>query len=89
MNKVQDYIISNFLYGEAGKLAWDTSFLKSSIIDSTGVLELVSFLEETYRITVADDEMIPENLDSLAQIDAYLKKKLNGSYEGRSGDAGA
>ncbi len=88
MKKVQDYIVSNFLYGDGGKLGWDTSFLKHSIIDSTGVLELVSFLEEAYHITIADDEMVPENLDSLAQIDAYLKKKLNGSYSSGSGNVG-
>jgi acyl carrier protein len=75
---VRDFVIENFLYGEDGRLQDDTSFLGSSIIDSTGVLELVSFLEGTYHITINDDEMVPENLDSLNNIDQFLKGKLNG-----------
>jgi len=79
VNKVRDYIIENFLYGEEGKLSEETSFLGSSIIDSTGVLELVNYLEETFKIKVEDDEIIPENLDSMKNISLFLKKKLNGS----------
>lgn len=77
--KVRDYIIENFLYGEEGKLTDETSFLGSSIIDSTGVLELVNYLEETFKIKVEDDEIVPENLDSLKNIEKYLKNKLNGA----------
>ena len=64
--------------GEDGRLRDDTSFMGSSIIDSTGVLELVSFLEGIYHITINDDEMVPENLDSLNNIDQFLKRKMNG-----------
>jgi len=79
VDKVRDYIIENFLYGEEGKLTDETSFLGSSIIDSTGVLELVNYLEETFKIKVEDDEIVPENLDSLKNIEKYLKNKLNGT----------
>ena len=79
VTKVRDYIIENFLYGEEGKLTDETSFLGSSIIDSTGVLELVNYLEETFKIKVEDDEIVPENLDSLKNIEKYLKNKLNGA----------
>ena len=79
VDKVRDYIIENFLYGEEGKLTDETSFLGSSIIDSTGVLELVNYLEETFKIKVEDDEIVPENLDSLKNIEKYLKNKLNGA----------
>ena len=79
VDKVRDYIIENFLYGEEGKLTDETSFLGSSIIDSTGVLELVNYLEETFKIKVEDNEIVPENLDSLKNIEKYLKNKLNGT----------
>ena len=79
VDKVRDYIIENFLYGEEGKLTDETSFLGSSIIDSTGVLELVNYIEETFKIKVHDDEIVPENLDSLKNIEKYLKNKLNGT----------
>jgi acyl carrier protein len=46
-----------------------------NIIDSTGVLEMVGFLEETFNITIEDDELIPENLDSLDKIETYIKRK--------------
>jgi acyl carrier protein len=54
----------------------DTSFLDLGIIDSTGVIELISFLEETYGIHVEDDEMVPENLDSLKNIEQYVVQKM-------------
>ncbi|MGQ0721256.1 MAG: acyl carrier protein [Candidatus Eiseniibacteriota bacterium] len=72
---VRRFIVETFLFGENGHLQDDTSFLDAGIIDSTGVLELVSFLEATYGISVRDEELIPENLDSLANIEAYLARK--------------
>ena len=73
--KVREFIIENFLFGEGERLEDDTSFLEEGIIDSTGILELVTFLEETFFIGVKDDELIPENLDSLNNIAAYLAGK--------------
>ena len=75
--KVKDFIVENFLYGEANGLNDETSFLDEGIIDSTGVLELVSFIEEEFDIQVEDEELIPENLDSIKNVTAYLGKKLN------------
>lgn len=57
------------------------SFLESGIIDSSGVLQLVSYLEETYGITVEDDGLTPDNFDSVNFVAAYLSRKLNGSGE--------
>ena len=71
-------MVENFLFGDSGRLSEDTSFLKSGVIDSTGVLELVSYLEEAFSITVEDDEIIPENLDSLRNVSNFVKSKLNG-----------
>ena len=76
--KVRAFIVENFLYGEDGKLKDDTSFLEGGILDSTGVLELVSFLEETFSIHVEGDDLVPENLDSLNNIQAYLEKRISG-----------
>jgi len=73
--KVREFIVTNFLFGESGKLADDTSLLESGIIDSTGILEIVTFIEEAFGITVQDDELLPENLDSINAIVAYLGKK--------------
>ena len=57
----------------------DTSFLEEGIIDSTGILELVMFLEETYRIEIEDEELVPENMDKLRNIARFLDRKLSGS----------
>lgn len=75
---VRQFIIENFLFEEDENLKDDTSFLESGIIDSTGVLEMVTFLEETYDIHVEDEDMIPENLDSLEAIANYIIRKKNG-----------
>jgi len=79
IGKVKEFIIDNYLYGDDSKLKDDTSFLAHGIVDSTGVVELVSYLQNTYNIDVTDDEMIPENLDSLKHIEQFLKRKLNGT----------
>lgn len=78
VNPVRDFIIENFLFGDSENFAEDTSFLDSGIIDSTGILELVAFLEETYGIAVEDDELVPENFNSLGEIATFLGRKLNG-----------
>ena len=80
MNKLQDkirqFIVENFLFGDDNGLKDDTSFLDEGIIDSTGILELVSFLEEEFSISVEDEELIPENLDSIMNVVAYLERKM-------------
>ena len=72
---IRQFIIENFLFDEDDNLKKDTSFLENGIIDSTGVLELVMFIEETYGINVEDDEMVPENLDSISNIAGYVQRK--------------
>jgi acyl carrier protein len=74
--QVRQFVIENFLFGRSDvTLSGDTSFLESRIIDSTGVLELVNFLETTYGIEVEEEEMDPANLDSLERIAAFVGKK--------------
>ena len=61
--EIRDFIVENFLFGDTNGLGEDSSFLETGIVDSTGILELVSFIEETYGILIEDEELIPENLD--------------------------
>ncbi len=74
---VRNFIVNNFLFGQPLELQADESLLRKGVIDSTGVLELVAFLEGEYGIKVEDDEVVPENLDSIASVAAYLAKKLS------------
>ena len=75
---IKGFIIENFYVPDPKALADEASLLEQGIIDSTGVLELTAFLEEKFKITVADDELLPENLDTIANLDAYVTKKLAG-----------
>jgi len=76
--EIRSYIIENFYYGQDDQtLNDDVSFLQNGIIDSTGVLELVSFIQEKYAIHVADDDLIPDNLDSLSKVAAFVTRKRN------------
>lgn len=75
---VKDFLVENFLFGDDIDLDDDTSLLEARILDSTGVLELVSFIEQIYDIQVDDEEIIPENLDTLQNIVNYLTRKING-----------
>jgi len=74
---VRRFIGENFLFRDDGDaITHDASLLDAGIIDSTGVLELVCFLESTFGIEVQDDEMLPENLDSIRAITGYVTRKL-------------
>jgi acyl carrier protein len=77
--QVRSFITENYLYGQDKQFDDDDSFLEHGIIDSTAVLELVAFLEENYAITVEDDELTPDNLDSIKSVSTYLRRKLNGA----------
>jgi len=74
-HELRHFIVQNFLFGQGQDLSDGTSFLENGILDSTGVLELVAYLEETCDIKVKDDELIPDNLDSIDAIVAYLGRK--------------
>jgi acyl carrier protein len=78
MQPVRTFIVENFLFGQSDGLKDDQSFLESGIIDSTGILQLVAFLEKTFKVQVKDEELVPENLDSLHSIAGFLQSKLGG-----------
>jgi len=78
-HEVTAFIVDNFLFGNASEApALSTSFMETGLIDSTGVLELVAHIEEKYGFKVADDELVPENLDSVANLAAFVAKKAGG-----------
>jgi acyl carrier protein len=74
--EIRAFLAENFPLGEdPSKLPADASLLEAGIIDSTGVLELVDFIETTYGLTVEDEELLPENLDSIQSIVAFVERK--------------
>jgi acyl carrier protein len=73
---VREFVIKTFIFEDDGNLTAETSFLDSGIIDSTGVLELITFIEETYGIQFENHEVVPENLDSIHNIAAFVQRKL-------------
>lgn len=72
---IASFITDNLLLGKRVDVANAPSFLEAGIVDSTGVLELVQFLEDTWGFAVKDEEMVPENLDSLASLVRFVNEK--------------
>jgi acyl carrier protein len=76
-SEIKQFILGNYLFtNDETALADDDSLLKKGIVDSTGMLELIMHIEEQYGIKVAEDEMLPANLDSVVKITAFLERKL-------------
>lgn len=74
--QLRDYIQDNFIMGaKAAKLGNADSFMELGILDSTGFLELIGHLEESFGFSVADEEMVPENLDSIDNLVAFIGRK--------------
>jgi acyl carrier protein len=73
--QVRTYIIDNFLLGSGDHLQDGTQLMETGILDSTGVMELVAFLESAFGIVIAEEEIIPENLNSLDNISAFIVRK--------------
>ena len=73
--RVRQFITSNFYVADAASLTNEMSLLDQGIVDSTGVLEVIAFLEGEFGLHVADEEMLPDNLDSIDKIAAFVKRK--------------
>ncbi len=74
--KLRDYILENYLFtSDQSALVNNDSFLEKGILDSTGILEMIYFIEDEYGIKVEDEEMVPENLDSVDKITTYIQRK--------------
>ncbi|HBA90101.1 MAG TPA: acyl carrier protein [Geobacter sp.] len=78
---IRNFIVENFLFGEEGGLSNDSSFVKEGIVDSTGILQLVAFIQDRYLIDVEDEELVPENLDSISRVAAFIEGKKRAGGE--------
>jgi len=74
--ELRTFIIDNFLFGDKNGFANSDSFLEKGIIDSTGMLELVTFVQQRHGITIEDEELIPDNLDSIERLSTFIQRKL-------------
>ena len=73
---IRDYIAKNLLFSDSGfSYGDDASFLEEGIVDSLGIVELVTFVEKRFGISVADHELIPDNFDSVRKLDAFVQRK--------------
>ena len=75
--KVEKFIEENVVFEQEAKPTRDQALLETGVIDSTSILELVAFLEETFGITIEDEELLPANLDSIDKITGFVSKKLS------------
>lgn len=75
--KIRDFVLRNYLFTtDENALRNDQSLMRTGVLDSTGILELISFLYEAFEVQVDDEEMVPENLDSVAQLTTFVTGKL-------------
>ena len=76
-NDVREFVTDNFLFGRKNvSLKGDDSLLEEGLIDSTGVLELVMFIEEKFDVSVEDEDLVPDNLDSINSLITFIETKL-------------
>lgn len=77
-SQVKDFVFENFLFGaDDGSLGEEDSFLQNGIIDSTGILELVAWIEETFEIKISDMDLLPENFDSVRRLADFIERSLD------------
>lgn len=79
--QIREYIVENILFGDGENLQPDTSFQEEGIMDSMGILGLISFIEETYDITIKDDDLTIENLGSVQDVSNFVQSKLKTAQE--------
>jgi acyl carrier protein len=75
--KIRAFIVENFYVAETTSLGDDTPLLESGIVDSTGVLEVVAFLEQAFGIAIPDVDMLPANLDTIGRMASYVQRMQN------------
>jgi acyl carrier protein len=74
--RIRQFVGESFLFGQPVDISDDDSFLESGIIDSTGVLELITFIEDAFGIRVQDSDLVPDNLDSIEKLTRYVQRQL-------------
>jgi len=77
--KIRSFVVSNFYLPSGARLKDDTSLIEEGIIDSTGVLELLAFVEKEFGIRTADEDIVPENFDGIARITAFVEARRAGA----------
>ena len=75
LQQVREFVVENFLFGDGNRIEDDMSFMDNGIVDSTGMLEIVGYLENQFGIRVEDEELVPENMDSMKRIAAFITRK--------------
>lgn len=75
--RVSQYISKNFLFDEQKSVEEDVSLLETGVLDSTGILELISYLETTFQLTFQDNELVADNFDSIAKIKSFIARKMS------------
>lgn len=81
-HELRSYIVENYLFGQDDGFRDSDSFWELGLMDSTGVLELISYLEERYAITLESSEIVPENLDSVEKLTGFLSRKIEQASAG-------
>jgi len=75
---MKDYIVDRILFGDGEKLQVSGSLQENRILDSLGFLDIITFMEQRFDIEIADDEVIPENFDTLRKMSEFVERKMNG-----------
>ena len=78
-DRVRQFVTSTFYLPDPAQVTDTVSFLDTGIVDSTGVLEIIAFIQSEFGVEVADDEILPENLDGVNRIADYVQRKQNGA----------
>ncbi len=73
--RVRQFVVENFYVSDPARLAADTSLIAEGYVDSTGMLEVIGFLEEEFGIRIQDQELVPDNLESIDRIVAFVARK--------------
>jgi acyl carrier protein len=74
--QIRAFVVESFLFGDTSRvIADDASLIENDVVDSTGILELVSFVEDNFGVTVADAEILPANFDSITKVAAFITSK--------------
>ncbi|MDB4956841.1 MAG: hypothetical protein JWO36_4410 [Myxococcales bacterium] len=74
-DRLREFVATNYYVPDKTKLDDSVSFLTTGILDSTGVLELVEFVEEAFGISVTDEDLVPDNFDSIGKVVAFIARK--------------
>lgn len=77
--RIRDYLVATFLFGDGSRLTDETSFMENGILDSTGMLELISFIEQEFGLSIDPSELVPDNLDSIRNVTAFIERKTKES----------